>query len=154
MSAPKPPTPKKVNPYEGLTSDPEFAKAAEELGYTSVNKDHEVAAVKEYMLKSTIDDERRDKAFRKAEKQLYKDGTLEYAEGTKGKQGRIDSSDTEWELQKIYDQMYDNDQAKADKAYDRRHATSMVKVCLANAIVVPVCRITSTACLRWCTGSF
>lgn len=153
MSAPKPPTPKKVkvNPYAGMTSDPEFAKAAEELGYTNVNKDHEVAAVKEYMFKNTVEDERRDKVFRKAEKQLYKEGILEtndpftdkqswkehyikqnnlegdnaqnqankaYKEQV-AKRGKnfiySDDTDTDWELQKIYDRMYDIESNQATK---------------------------------------
>lgn len=189
MTAPKPPSPKKVNPYEGMTSDPEFAAAAKELGFTDVNKDHEVAAVKELLLKNTIDAERRDKSFRRAENQLYKEGILvtndpftdkkswkdhyiqknnlddvmerkefrqQYIE-KKGLEGpnkkkkaneaydsyliksekkarkaaneaynakeaemgknfiHSDDTDTNWELQKIYDRMYDNEAAKAQK---------------------------------------
>ena len=149
MTSPKLPTLKRVNPYEGLTSDPEFAAAAEKLGYTSVNKDYEVAAVKEYLLKDTISNERRDNTFAKAERQLYKEGVLttndpfvdkkswkeNYIEknNLKGNKGRkaanqaykdkvaeggrnfmfADDTDTEWELQKIYDRMFDIDTNKS-----------------------------------------
>ena len=156
MTAPKPPTPKKVNPYEGMTSDPEFAQAAKELGYSSVNKDHEVAAVREYMLKNKIERERSDKAFRRAESQLYKEGILETNDpfnskqtwkdhyikknNLKGKNAErkatkaykaevaekgksfiyADDTDTDWELQKIYDRMYDNKAAKSEKQYNKQ----------------------------------
>jgi len=156
MSAPKPPTPKKVNLYEGMTSDPEFAAAAKELGYTNVNKDHEVAAVKEHILKSRIEDERRDKSFVKAERQLYKEGILETndpftdkeswkshyiksnklkGDPTAQKQANkaykqkvkdsgehfiySDDTDTEWELQKIYDKQYEIEEAKYQKDYEK-----------------------------------
>ena len=77
MTSPKVPTPKKINPYEGMTSDPEFAAAAAELGYTNVNKDTEVAAVRELLIKKTASDERRNKDFVRAERQLYREGILE-----------------------------------------------------------------------------
>lgn len=155
MSAPKPPTPKKVNIYEGMTSDPEFAKAAKELGYTSVNKDYEVAAVKELMLKNTAELERKDKSFRKAERQLYKEGLLETNDpftdkkswkdhyiqknNLKGKKGQkaanqaykaevaergknfiyADDTDTEFELQKIYDRMATNEANKENRQFQK-----------------------------------
>jgi len=155
MTSPKLPKMRKVNPYEGMTSDPDFAAAAKELGYTTVNKDHEVAAVKEHLLKGKLENERRDSTFAKAERQLYKEGILTtndpftdkkswkdhyiQKEGLKGKKGRkaanqayrdkvaeggrnfmyADDTNTEWELQKIYDKMYDIESDKATRQYNK-----------------------------------
>lgn len=160
MSAPKPPTPKKVNPYEGMMADPDFAAAAQELGFSNVNKDHEVRAVREKLMQDTAARERRDPTFLKAERQLYKEGVLttndpfntkktwkeHYIEknNLKGKKGKneanqawkaevaekgknfihADDTDTDWELQKIYDRQADilakQDQKKYDKKLEKQ----------------------------------
>ena len=109
MTAPKPPSPKKVNPYEGMTSDPEFAKAAAALGYTKVNKDSEVRAVKEYLYKQTLQREREDKTFKKAEKQLRKEGLID-------KEDRM----SEWYINKVYDRQTSNAAKKEQKQYQKQ----------------------------------
>ena len=115
MSAPKPPSPKKVNPYEGMTSDPDFYAAAQQLGINSVDKDSEVRRVREQMIKNTAEAERNSKSFRRAEKQLYKEGILTKEKGQK----RQDATNSDFELQKIYDRQYDNEAAKADRQYQK-----------------------------------
>jgi hypothetical protein len=189
MSAPKPPSPKKVNPYEGMDSDPMFYRAQKDLNINNLDDEDEVRRVRERMFELQAQDERSDKQFRKAEKKLYKDGMLKHDSGfatkkdwrdnyvseninvkskkefkqqyiekkglkgkkanekanaayeeyliKKQKQGRKESkealktefaekggyygrsTDTDWEVQKIYDQMYDNESAKADKKYQK-----------------------------------
>ena len=156
MSFPKAPKPKQVNPFEGMTSDPKFAEAAGQLGYTTVNKDHEVAEVRTQMTKNTVADERRDPYFRKAERQLYREGILttndpfydkqswkahyidknnltgkkakkqanqayraEVAEGGKNFM-HVDDTDTDWELQKIYNRAADIETKQENKKYNSR----------------------------------
>ena len=81
MSAPKPPKPKEVNPYEGMDSDPMFYRAQKDLGISKVDKAEESRRVRERMFELQAQDERVDKQFRKAEKQLYKDGMLKHESG-------------------------------------------------------------------------
>lgn len=55
MSSPSPPKPQKINPYQGMDSDPEFYKKAQELGYTNVNNPAEVAAVNALIMQDRVD---------------------------------------------------------------------------------------------------
>ena len=55
MSSPSPPKPQKINPYQGMDSDPMFYEAAQQLGYGTVNKPNEVAAVNAQMLQNQVD---------------------------------------------------------------------------------------------------
>ena len=57
-------------------ADPEFAAEAKRLGYSNPNKEHEVRAIRESLYKQEAARERNDETFRKAEKQLYKEGIL------------------------------------------------------------------------------
>ena len=115
MTNPKPPKMRKVNQYEGLDSDPEFYAAMQELGISKVNKAEEVRRVKSHLLAKDVAASRNDKTFRKAEKQLYKEGILTFDDDSTGLEGRVANTNTEGELQKIYDRMYDIESNQATK---------------------------------------
>ena len=53
MSAPKPPSPKKVNPYEGMDSDPAFYRAQKDLGIGNVDIASETRRIRERMIELT-----------------------------------------------------------------------------------------------------
>ena len=56
--------------------DPEFAAAAKELGIYKVEDEEQVQKIKTHLFQKDLAIDRRDETFRKAEKQLYKEGVL------------------------------------------------------------------------------
>ena len=77
MSSPSPPKPQKINPFEGMGTDPLFYEAAQELGYGTVNKASEVAHVNSYLQekKTTFKADQNDRYWNEA---LHNAGHVRY----------------------------------------------------------------------------
>ncbi len=76
MSAPKPPTPQKINPYAGVAADPRINRARQELGMDSIENDDDMRKIQRYLLEQDFETERGDENFRLAERQLMEEGLL------------------------------------------------------------------------------
>lgn len=110
-SAPKPPKAPKVNPYEGMNTDPRFAAAAKELGITKVDKDKDVREINQYLQEQDYNIAARDPNFNTARQQLLDEGLL----------SDQDNQYEPWYLSKIQGRMYDNTQ---DEAYAEQQAAT------------------------------
>lgn len=76
MSSPSPPKPQKINPYQGMDSDPRFADAAKALGINNPNNPDEIRRINAYMFEQDRDYYQKDPAFILAQSQLAQEGRL------------------------------------------------------------------------------
>ena len=111
MCSPKAPSTPKVNPYQGMTTDIRFAKAADELGLDEVDRDWEVRKVNAYLAKQDYQIAARDPNFGTARQQLFDEGLLK----------EEDDKYQPWYLSQIQGRMYDNTQ---DEAYAEQQAST------------------------------
>ena len=75
-SPPKAPKVKKINPFQGIQSDPRTARIAESIGIRDISNDDDMRRVTEALNREDFDLNRKDDLFVKAEKQLYEEGGL------------------------------------------------------------------------------
>jgi hypothetical protein len=108
MCSPKPPSAPKVNPYEGLSTDPRFEAARQELGIDEVDREWEVTKINEYIQKQDVERASRDPNFNPARDQLLNEGVL-----------KADDPLDAWYLSQVQDRMYTNTQ---DEAYAQQKA--------------------------------
>lgn len=66
MSSPKPPSPPKVNPYQGMDANPEFYKAQQELGISNANNPEEIALINKRMQENRVAGTSKDAYWYKA----------------------------------------------------------------------------------------
>ena len=78
MSTPKPPSPQKINPYQGMDSNPEFAAAASELGINNANNPDEIARINQRMQENRVSGTYKDDYWRKAAGDLAGDDVRYY----------------------------------------------------------------------------
>lgn len=76
MCSPPTPSVPKVNPYQGLTTDPEFEAARRELGIDEVDREWEVQKINSYLAQQRYERLSRDPNFQTAESQLFDEGLL------------------------------------------------------------------------------
>lgn len=108
-SPPTPKAPEPINPYEGMSTDPRFAAAAKELGFSNVDNEDEVRQINQYLAEEDFKVAERDPNFAPARQQLLDEGLL----------SEDDDKYSSWYLSKIQGRMYDNTQ---DEAYAESQA--------------------------------
>ena len=111
-SVPRVPKPKKIDPYKGVDADPDVYRAAQALGFNKVDSTSEMRKINQYLIDERFDTEKKNKTFRKAFKQLRKEGII----------GGKNTERTSQELEMVYERQLqveaDRYQRKEDKRFD------------------------------------
>jgi hypothetical protein len=76
MCSPPTPSVPEINPYEGLSTDPEFEEARKALGIDEVDREWEVTKINTYLAEQKYEQLSRDPTFQTAESQLFEEGLL------------------------------------------------------------------------------
>lgn len=118
MSAPKPPKPPKMNPYAGVESNADVARAQQALGLSSINKDHEKRAVDEWLLNERWEKESTRSSFKQAMNRSRKDGTIKKGDTT---QWALDQTLAK-EQSIIFDKQSAKDSAQLQSQYEQMRA--------------------------------
>jgi hypothetical protein len=82
MCSPKVPTPKKINPYEGLASDIDTKRAMDALGIDKIKKDGHKRKVDQFLLNERWDKEFNRKSFIRAYRTGINSGEIEGGDRT------------------------------------------------------------------------
>ena len=111
MSSPSPPKPKKVNPYQGINTNPEILRAQQDLGINKIKKDKHMARINQQVIYNRYDDAMEDKYFARAAKDLdFEDGVE--------KQSDIDRIYSRME-ENAYERQSEEQQEQLDEQYQR-----------------------------------
>ena len=76
MSAPKPPSPPKINQFAGYDTDPRIREVADQLGIGKLDSSKDIRRVNEEIFRQDYQQYREDPGFRSAERALIKQGIL------------------------------------------------------------------------------
>ena len=112
MSSPSPPKPQKINPYQGMNSDPRFYEAQQALGISNPNDADEINQINQYMFEQDRD-------------RYMKDSDFMYAAGQLASEGRIGSDGYKYHDQASYESWAEK-QGYSSKA-TKKFATKMQK---------------------------
>ena len=113
MSAPKPPSPKKINPYEGVASDADTKRAMDALGIDKVNKDSEKRNIDKWLLNEQWEKESQRKSFVRATRTNIKSGDVEKGDKTVWALNQALSAEQDF--------LYEQDAAKQNAVLEDRY---------------------------------
>lgn len=77
MSSPSPPKPQKINPYQGMNSDPRFYEAQQALGISNPNNADEINQINQYIFEQDLEGFKKDSDFTNAAAQLVAEGKVD-----------------------------------------------------------------------------
>lgn len=118
MTSPKPPKPKKINPYQGMSSNADIKRAMDALGIDKLKKDGQKRKVDEWLLNERWEKESTRSTFNNAYRAQMRGGNI----------GRKDR--TQWALDQalsaeqtlIYDRQADEQSKQLQTQYDQTRA--------------------------------
>ena len=116
MSSPSPPKPKKVNPYQGVNTNPEILRAQNQLGINKIKKDAHMARINQQVILNRYEDGMGDPNFARASKDLDFRSV--------DKQSEIDRIYARME-QNTYDQQSADQQSQLNAQYERMRADQL-----------------------------
>ena len=116
MSSPSPPKPKKMNPYQGVNTDPEISRAQRDLGIRKIKTDSHMQRVNQQVLRNRYSDGMDDPAFKQAS------NDLNFREVNK--QSELDRIFARME-QNTYDQQTADQDSKLQAQYERMRADQL-----------------------------
>ena len=119
MSPPSPPKPKKINPFEGVSSDADIYRAQQALGIEKIKKDEDKRAVDQWLLDERWEKELKRDTFRKSYRGIRRDGTIEKEDRT---QWALDQS-LAAEQTLIYDRQADEQSAQLQDQFEQRQSS-------------------------------
>lgn len=118
MSAPKPPKPQKINPYQGVSSNSDVNRARQALGIDSIESDNDKRAVDDWLLNERWEKESSRKTFKQAYKQSIRNKTISKEDQS---QWALDQALAS-EQSLIYDRQSDKQSEQLQAQYDQSRA--------------------------------
>ena len=116
MSSPSPPRQKKVNPYQGVNTNPEILRAQKDLGINKIKNDKHMVKINEQVIINRYNDGMDDPAFKAAAKELDFRSV--------DKQSEIDAIYAQME-KNTYDQQSKDQQDQLNEQYERMRADQL-----------------------------